>query len=74
LKARTHKKDGEVISTYISGSSVMVSEGVIYVDWMANYPCLLKFRWQFFKRLCLQQKFRDGFESYNWIVGLLEFI
>jgi trans-2,3-dihydro-3-hydroxyanthranilate isomerase len=32
LKARTHKKDGEVISTYISGSSVMVSEGVIYVD------------------------------------------
>jgi trans-2,3-dihydro-3-hydroxyanthranilate isomerase len=32
LKARTQKKDGEVISTYIGGSSVMVSEGVIYVD------------------------------------------
>jgi hypothetical protein len=36
LKARTQKKDGEVISTYIGGSSVMVSEGVIYVDWMAD--------------------------------------
>ncbi|MEZ7974878.1 MAG: PhzF family phenazine biosynthesis protein [SAR324 cluster bacterium] len=32
LKARTQKKDGKVISTYIGGSSVMVSEGVIYVD------------------------------------------
>ena len=32
LNARTQKKDGEVISTYIGGSSVMVSEGVIYVD------------------------------------------
>jgi trans-2,3-dihydro-3-hydroxyanthranilate isomerase len=32
LKARTQKKDGEVNFTYIGGSSVMVSEGVIYVD------------------------------------------
>ncbi|MGY9010562.1 MAG: PhzF family phenazine biosynthesis protein [Rhodobacterales bacterium] len=32
LKARAQKKDGEVISTYIGGGSVMVSEGVIYVD------------------------------------------
>ena len=32
LKARTQKKDGEVISTYIGGSSVMVSEGVIFFD------------------------------------------
>ncbi|MBC8219632.1 MAG: hypothetical protein H8E67_03590 [Proteobacteria bacterium] len=32
LNARTQKKDGEVISTYIGGSSVMVSEGVIFFD------------------------------------------
>ena len=32
LKARTQKKDGEVNFTYIGGNSVMVSEGVIYVD------------------------------------------
>ena len=32
LNARTQKKDGEIISTYIGGGSVMVSEGVIYVD------------------------------------------
>ena len=28
----TVQKDGEIISTYIGGGSVMVSEGVIYVD------------------------------------------
>ena len=49
LNARTQKKDGEIISTYIGGGSVMVSEGVIFVDWMANYPCLLNYRGQFFK-------------------------
>jgi hypothetical protein len=32
LKARTQKKDGKVISTYIGGNCVMVSEGIIYVD------------------------------------------
>ena len=32
LTVRTQKKDGEVISMYIGGSSVMVSEGVIYYD------------------------------------------
>ena len=32
LKARAEKKDGEVVSTWIGGSCVMVSEGRIYVD------------------------------------------
>jgi len=32
LQARAEKADGEVISTWIGGSSVMVSEGFIYVD------------------------------------------
>ena len=32
LKARTQKKYGEVTSTYIGGNSVMVCEGVIFVD------------------------------------------
>ena len=32
LKTRAEKKDGTVISTWIGGSCVMVSEGMIYVD------------------------------------------
>lgn len=32
LKARAQKKEGNVISTWIGGSSVMVSEGVIFID------------------------------------------
>jgi len=32
LKARTEKKDGVVTSTWIGGSCVLVSKGVIYVD------------------------------------------
>ncbi len=32
LKARAEKKEGEVISTWIGGGCVMVSEGVIYTD------------------------------------------
>jgi len=32
LKARTQKKGGEVTATYIGGNSVMVSEGIIFVD------------------------------------------
>lgn len=32
LRARARKKDGEVFSTWIGGSCVMVSEGHIYVD------------------------------------------
>jgi len=32
LKARAQKKDGQVISAWIGGNCVMVSEGVIYVD------------------------------------------
>ena len=32
LKARAEEKDGKVVSTWIGGSCVMVSEGVIYVD------------------------------------------
>ena len=32
LKARTQKKDGEVTAAFIGGNSVMVSEGIIFVD------------------------------------------
>jgi trans-2,3-dihydro-3-hydroxyanthranilate isomerase len=32
LKARTEKKDGEVIATWIGGSCVKISKGVIYID------------------------------------------
>jgi len=32
LQARAEKKDGKVLSTWIGGSCVMVSEGFIYVD------------------------------------------
>lgn len=32
LKARTEKKDGVVTSTWIGGSCVMVSKGILYVD------------------------------------------
>jgi trans-2,3-dihydro-3-hydroxyanthranilate isomerase len=32
LQARAEKKDGKVVSTWIGGSCVMVSKGVIYVD------------------------------------------
>ena len=32
LKARTQKKDGKVTATYIGGNSVMISEGIIFVD------------------------------------------
>jgi trans-2,3-dihydro-3-hydroxyanthranilate isomerase len=32
LQARAEKKDGKVVSTWIGGSCVMVSEGYIYVD------------------------------------------
>jgi trans-2,3-dihydro-3-hydroxyanthranilate isomerase len=32
LKARTQKKGGEVTAAYIGGNSVMVSEGIIFVD------------------------------------------
>jgi len=32
---------------------------------MANYPCLLNYRGQFFKWRRLRKKFRDGFEIYN---------
>ncbi len=32
LKARTEKKAGNVVSTWIGGSCIMVSEGIIYLD------------------------------------------
>ena len=32
LEARAEKMDGKVVSTWIGGSCVLVSEGVIYVD------------------------------------------
>ena len=32
LEARAEKTDGKVVSTWIGGSCVMVSEGVIFVD------------------------------------------
>ena len=32
LKTRAEKKDGTVISTWIGGSCIMVSEGMIYAD------------------------------------------
>ena len=32
LKARTEKKDGEVTGTWIGGSCVMISNGIIYID------------------------------------------
>ncbi len=32
LKARTEKKDDEVIATWIGGSCVLISKGVIYID------------------------------------------
>jgi trans-2,3-dihydro-3-hydroxyanthranilate isomerase len=32
LRARAEKRDGEVVSTWIGGHCVMVSEGTIYVD------------------------------------------
>jgi trans-2,3-dihydro-3-hydroxyanthranilate isomerase len=32
LQARAEKRAGDVVSTWIGGSCVMVSEGVIYLD------------------------------------------
>ena len=32
LDARVEKRDGEVVSAWIGGSSVLVSEGVLYLD------------------------------------------
>ena len=32
LEARVEKRDGEVVSAWIGGSSVLVSEGVLYLD------------------------------------------
>jgi predicted PhzF superfamily epimerase YddE/YHI9 len=32
LEARTEKRDGEVVGTWIGGASVLVSEGFIEVD------------------------------------------
>jgi trans-2,3-dihydro-3-hydroxyanthranilate isomerase len=32
LQARAEKKDGKILSTWIGGNCVMVSEGIIYVD------------------------------------------